>query len=75
MLRDSSIMLLDNIYNTGITYGDRPIFIVQATGLNAVKLFGAILQKKTNNKQGWLLIRKILQMHTSGDREHSDKAT
>jgi len=45
MLLDSSIMLLDNFYSTGITYDDRPIFIVQATGLNAVKLFGAICRK------------------------------
>jgi hypothetical protein len=74
MLRYSSIMLLDNIYSTSITYDDRPIFIVQATGLNVVKRFGTIC-RQTNNKQGWLFIRKILKMHTSGERENSDKAT
>ncbi len=31
MILESSIMLLVNIYSTGVTYDDQDIFIVQAT--------------------------------------------
>jgi hypothetical protein len=42
MLLEASIMLLDDIYGTGITHDDwydtRDMFIVQATGANVIKL-------------------------------------
>jgi hypothetical protein len=42
MILEASIMLLDDIYGTGITHDDwyntRDMFIVQATGVNVIKL-------------------------------------
>jgi hypothetical protein len=39
MLLESSIMLLENTYSTGVTHDDCHIFIVQATGPNPIKTF------------------------------------
>ncbi len=38
MLLESSIMLLENIYSTGVTHADPNMFIVQATGLNVLNI-------------------------------------
>ncbi len=47
-----SFMLLENIYSTGITHDNRhQIFIVEATGVNLIKLFRCILRENISLDQ------------------------